>query len=162
MSSESTSTIDECPVPGMHDLHENMEKNSSVWMAGLIGAMDVAYYSVPDVIPFKPLRFLAKTAIVAGEAAVMLHSNRDTVAGLKKEFLEEWQGMDANSKKGFAATVGAVGIGVGLLVVPVEKWIYHRAEAKRATGTRAAHTKQALVIGALSGLATWGLDQLDK
>ena len=50
--------------------------------------------------------------------------------------------------------LAGAGIGTVCLTVAVEKWLFRRGERRRAAGVRLAHTRQGLVIGALTGAAS--------
>ncbi|MCI7551720.1 MAG: hypothetical protein PUK40_01545 [Actinomycetaceae bacterium] len=59
-----------------------------------------------------------------------------------------------------ATAVAIVGINIALMVGG-EKWIYRRAERARLGGRRYAHTKQAVVIAGLTGLADMAMHMYD-
>lgn len=60
-----------------------------------------------------------------------------------------------------AAIVGTLAAGTIGAIVALEKGIFNRGERKRATGDRFAHTKQGLVLGAVTGALSVALDYFD-
>lgn len=109
-----------------------------------------AHYSMPDFIGSKFLRFIGKTAVNTGLVAWMASQDQaELSAGLNnvKEFLDNADGDDLKTAAG---VVGAVTMGGTILAIAGEKWIFRRAERKRVNGKRLPHTKQALVLAALT------------
>ena len=45
-------------------------------------------------------------------------------------------------------------LGSAMITVGVERWLFHRGEARRAQGTRFAHTRQGLALGGLEAALT--------
>lgn len=140
----------------MSELHDNMEDNPRLWQAGVIAGAALLHYSLPDVVPCRTGRALLKTAINVGAVATAIHADPGLKNGLA-EIQDNYEGADDNSQVAIVTSLGlVVALSVGL-AIGAEKWIYRRAEKKRQSGTKAAHTKQALVLGALAGLATYAV-----
>ena len=122
----------------------------------------LAYYSLPDLTNSKFLRFVGKTAISTGLLA--WYANRDAElmsegVEVVKEYLD---GVDAEELKAAAGITAGVTLGTTILTIAGEKWLYRRAESKRAAGKSLAHTKQGAILAALTAAAVIATDSLDN
>lgn len=122
----------------------------------------LAYYSLPDLTSSKFLRFVGKTAISTG--LLSWYANRDAeliTEGVEvvKEYLD---GVDAEELKAAAGITAGVTLGTTILTVAGEKWLYRRAENKRAAGKSLPHTKQGVILAALAAAAVIATDSLDS
>ena len=50
------------------------------------------------------------------------------------------------------AVLAGAALGSAIITVGVERWLFRRGEARRAQGTRFAHTRQGLALGGGGGL----------
>ena len=52
------------------------------------------------------------------------------------------------------AVLAGAALGSAMITVGVERWLFHRGEARRAQGVRFAHTRQGLALGGLEAALT--------
>lgn len=122
----------------------------------------LAYYSLPDLTSSKFLRFVGKTAISTGLIAWFANRDAELISegvNVVKEYLD---GVDAEELKAAAGITAGVTLGTTILTVAGEKWLYRRAENKRAGGKRYAHTKQGAVLAVLTAAAVLASESLDS
>ena len=119
-----------------------------------------AYYALPDLVRSKPLRFIGKSALLAVSSAQVLKTDSADLSAAASE-LKTYL-TDADSVR-TATGVAAAAASAALAAITLgEKAIYRRAERKRAAGSPRAHTKQALVLGALTGVLLYAIESSDN
>ncbi|MCS4484820.1 hypothetical protein NXS08_04925 [Gleimia sp. 6138-11-ORH1] len=111
-----------------------------------------AWYALPDFCRSKVLRFLIKSKLTAGLFWHELHL--DATAAQVSQFEAATEKLVSDWPKERILLVGGAVLVASLgAAIAFEKFLFQRAERKRALGSRFAHTKQALV---LAGLAAAG------
>lgn len=114
-----------------------------------------AWYAMPDYVHSALARGAAKTALSAGLVS-WLAPRRDVHAVLEAlspaALAARIPGSASEGTKTFMA-VGAVGVAV-YVAARLESALFYRAERRRRSGKRLAHTCQALVLSGLVGAAT--------
>ena len=142
----------------------------AVIKAGLLAAVGVAaataWYGLPDVVRCRGARAVIKAGLLA---AVMWSATAQMPpAAPVPPYPDEESDCDGTpapkgddplegvteAAPGELALLAGAGIGTVCLTVAVEKWLFRRGERRRAAGVRLAHTRQGLVIGALTGAAS--------
>lgn len=136
--------------------------------AGVAGA---AYYATPDFIAARSARAWTKTGIgtllLAASVPDFLELRDELRAtkALEQATVQQEAADDDTpaqdepstiSTRGKVAVGGAVVAVLAVSAVPLvllEKWIYRRGEARAAAGRSYAHTRPALVYGALTAAA---------
>ena len=117
----------------------------------------VAWYALPDVVRSRPLRGLMKVGLLGamGWSLVSLMPEGDELppyddeTDCSEEKTEDpLDGVTEAEPRELAVLAGAA-LGSAVLTVAVERWLFRRGEARRAQGTRFAHTRQGLALGAL-------------
>lgn len=138
---------------------------SRVLTAVLNGAATTAYYASPDLLRSRAARGWVKAGLtavlVAGSVPDMRRGKaaaRAAQAELPEEERVDWaeaaRTMPARGKVAAAAVAAALVGGSVASVVVAERWIFRRGEARRAAGVPYAHTRAALLWGAVAaGLA---------
>ncbi|PWD50839.1 hypothetical protein C8046_09440 [Serinibacter arcticus] len=123
--------------------------------AALTAVGTTVYYAVPDLIDRRPARAAAKTAIVAGLAAVSFDDFRRTRTEEESEGIEvlrEQLGRRTPQERLVLGGLAAATAGVSTaFLVAAEKWLYRRGERRVAEGNRWGHLRGAVVLGALAG-----------
>lgn len=130
------------------------------------GAASTAYYATPDFVASRTARGWIKTGIsviVLASAVPDFLELRDELRSKKsQEHASVPQGTDdapsqdestSISTRGKVALGGVAVAALAASVVPLvlaEKWVYRRGEARAAAGKAFAHTRPALVFGALT------------
>ncbi|UZN03425.1 hypothetical protein [Cellulomonas sp. S1-8] len=145
--------------------------SSRALTALVTGVATTAYYAVPDVASSRAARGWLKAAcagvIVAASAPggreawqEMRSSWRDASDAPDTSVLDDAEpDADATGSPARAAALAVAGVAVivGSVVLTVagERWVFRRGEARAAAGVRFAHTRAALVFGALNAAATY-------
>ena len=129
-------------------------------------AAATAWYGLPDVVRCRGARAVIKAGLLAAvmwSATAQMppaapvppypdeESDCDGAPAPKGE--DPLEGV-TEAAPGELALLAGAGIGTVCLTVAVEKWLFRRGERRRAAGVRLAHTRQGLVIGALTGAAS--------
>lgn len=154
-------------VPQTSAIRALFQEHPEVGTAGSVAALSTLYYALPDFLRRRPLRIAARVGCIAAITAIATHETTtrlndddtltpDAPAPENPESPEDpgfpqkpiaLAGMIA---AGIAALAGSIALDVAL-----ERRIFARGERRRAAGVRLAHTRQALWIGPLSGVATY-------
>lgn len=132
--------------------------------AAVGGLATTAYYATPDLIRSRAARGWVKTALLA----VVLATSAPELRRAREESLERrraaaedpdreqvdwrevWGATEPRSRAALVAGgAAALAVSVGS-VVAVERGVFRRGERRRAAGVRFAHTRPALVWGALT------------
>lgn len=139
-----------------HDLSMDYPAESDALVAGV---SVFAWYAMPDVIKSPTLRFIGKSAILAGVGSYVYH-----LPGADQVIDEAADSANAMWKRiGLAEQPMPVQIGVALTGISAALWvnslaerfILHRGERKKAKGKKFPHVKQALVLGGLCALGVY-------
>lgn len=129
--------------------------------AAIAAGVTFTFYAMPDFIRSKTLRFFGKTALLAVSSAQITQSDaaqwNDSIKDVQS-FLEDADADELTTTAGVVAAVGSVAVAS---VVVGENTIFNRAEKKRAKGKKLSHTKQALVLAALTGGLLYALESAD-
>lgn len=154
-------------VPQTSAIRALFQEHPEVGTAGSVAALSTLYYALPDFLRRRPLRIAARVGCIAAITAIATHETTtrlndddtltpDAPAPENPESPEDpgfpqkpiaLAGMIA---AGIAALAGSIALDAAL-----ERKIFARGERRRAAGVRLAHTRQALWIGPLSGVATY-------
>ncbi|MEG3616236.1 hypothetical protein [Isoptericola haloaureus] len=138
------------------------------------GLATCAWYAVPDVVPGRGRRALVKTAVLLTGITLgvaVTREGRQARSGLRAAQRDDPASRhDADAPAGVpdeatdvpaddatavppSVAVAVLGTGLvltGVLTVAGERWLYRRAEAMRARGVRAPHTRVGLVMGGVA------------
>lgn len=119
------------------------------------GLVAFGWYAMPDVIRSRGARIAAKSALLAGFTAVALRKPEEPGAEEGTHSVEEQMARaEAAGLKPWMAVAGLGLLGGSLATSGViERKIFARGERRRAEGVVAAHTRLALVAGALGAAA---------
>lgn len=144
-----------CPVPGMSELHERAIAEPLVGSAATVAGFTALWYALPDFCHRPAIRGLLKTGILAALMAYLVHLDDETAAAIGMPPVEEITNplaeLPAEWSETKKAAVATALVGATIVVTDLEeRWLFQRAERKRIRGRRAAHTKQGLVLGALT------------
>ena len=146
-----------CPCP----LNLSMTPTRAAGLAVGTGAT-VAWYALPDVVRSRPLRGLMKVGLLGamGWSLVSLMPEGDELPPYDDETDcsqektdDPLDGVTEAEPRELAVLAGAV-LGSAVVTVAVERWLFRRGEARRAQGTRFAHTRQGLALGGLEAALT--------
>ena len=164
------------PVPQMSAIRVLFQEHPEVGTAGSVAALSTLYYALPDFLRRRPLRIAARVGCIAAITAIATHETTtrlndddtltpDAPAPENPESPEDPSGQESPEDPGFPqkpiALAGMIAAGIAALAgsialdVALERRIFARGERRRAAGVRLAHTRQALWIGPLSGVATY-------
>lgn len=147
----TTSTFD-----AWHDLAES---NPELSDALVCGGTVAAWYAMPDFIKSAPLRFLGKTALLAGVGSYFYHLPGAAEAAERsgQELREQWKESRFGdfSVGSQLAILGAGLVGSLWLNAQTERYLMHRGDRKEAAGKRFAHLKQGIFLGALAGVGVY-------
>ncbi|WP_300047924.1 peptidase S9 [Trueperella sp.] len=163
------------PVPQMSAIRVLFQEHPEVGTAGSVAALSTLYYALPDFLRRRPLRIAARVGCIAAITAIATHEtttrlNDDTLtpdapAPEKPSSPEDPSGQEIPEAPGFPqkpiALAGMIAADIAALAgsialdAALERKIFARGERRRAAGVRLAHTRQALWIGPLSGVATY-------
>ena len=126
----------------------------------------VAWYALPDYVRSRPLRGLVKAGLlgVLGWSMVAQlpegaelppYDDEDTDCSKSSPVAGEdpLEGVTEADPAELAVLAGAA-LGSAMITVGVERWLFHRGEARRAQGVRFAHTRQGLALGGLEAALT--------
>lgn len=123
-------------------------------------AATAAWYALPDVVRRRGARAVIKAGLLAAviwSATAQMppypDEESDCDGAPAPEGDDPLEGA-TEAAPGELALLAGAGIGTVCLTVAVEKWLFRRGERRRAAGVRLAHTRQGLVIGALTGAAS--------
>ena len=148
-----------CPCAG------SVDPTRVAGFAAGVGAT-VAWYALPDYVRSRPLRGLVKAGLlgVLGWSMVAqlpeaaeLPPYDDEDADCSKS--SPWRRGSARrchggGPGGAGGCVAGAALGSAMITVGVERWLFRRGEARRAQGTRFAHTRQGLALGGLEAALT--------
>ncbi len=137
---------------------------SRVLNAAVGGLAATAYYATPDLIRSRAGRGWAKAALTAVVVATSVPDLRRGLAEVRAQREADAQDPEAEQVDWSAmrdamspgARAAAIGAGAAVLaasvgsVVAIERAVFRRGERRRAAGVRFAHTRPALVWGALT------------
>ena len=129
--------------------------------AVLAATTTAAYYALPDITRSKALRTLGKTGLMVGSSLHVIAAEQPHYRENAKELGEFLRGADADTLRVTAAMITAVSIAATAATVACEKAIFRRGERRRAEGRRLPHTRQALVLGLLSGLLVVAAERIE-
>ena len=129
--------------------------------AAIAAGVTFAFYAMPDFIRSKTLRFFGKTALLAVSSAQLTQADTAQWNDSIKEAQSFLADADADELTTTAGVVTAVGSVAVASVIVGEKATFNRAEKKRAKGKKFSHTKQALVLAALTGGLLYALESAD-
>jgi len=126
----------------------------------------VAWYALPDYVRSRPLRGLVKAGLlgVLGWSMVAQlpegaelppYDDEDADCSESSPVAGEdpLEGVTEADPAELAVLAGAA-LGSAMITVGVERWLFHRGEARRAQGVRFAHTRQGLALGGLEAALT--------
>ena len=139
-----------------HDFFERYPAESNAAVAGL---STLAWYALPDVTGSSVTRFFAKSGIVAAvgyyaahgpEAARMWQESKEDT----KHLFEDTSLAQLPVAAQIALCAGVIGAGIYVNSL-TERWLLHRGERKERQGKKLPHVKQAVVLAALAGAATY-------
>lgn len=126
------------------------EQKSRLSGAAISGVAVAAWYCLPDVVRRPAWLTLARVSVVAATTAAI--SRLDSPEAADLESLERHFLPELSAGKLVAATsallVGSLAVGIAAEVL-----LFRRGERRRAAGVRWAHSKQALVLGAVAATA---------
>ncbi|MCI7305233.1 MAG: peptidase S9 [Trueperella sp.] len=169
-------------VPQTSAIRALFQEHPEVGTAGSVAALSTLYYALPDFLRRRPLRIAARVGCIAAITAIATHETTtrlndddtltpDAPAPENPESPEDPSrpedpsGQESPEDPGFPqkpiALAGMIAAGIAALAgsialdVALERRIFARGERRRAAGVRLAHTRQALWIGPLSGVATY-------
>ena len=146
-----------CPCP----LNLSITPTRAAGLAVGTGAT-IAWYALPDVVRSRPLRGLVKVGLLGamGWSLVSLMPEGDELPPYDDEMdcseaktEDPLDGVTEAEPRELAVLAGAV-LGSAVVTVAVERWLFRRGEARRAQGTRFAHTRQGLALGGLEAALT--------
>ncbi|MGO1402186.1 MAG: hypothetical protein ACTHUY_07365 [Flaviflexus sp.] len=120
-----------------------------------------AHYAMPDFVKSKFLRFIGKTAVNSALVAWTASHSSEELGQAGEQLQEFLDSADAETLKSTAGIAAGATLGTTVIAVAGEKWLYRRAEKKRAEGKHLAHTKQALVLAVLTGAVTYAAEMVD-
>ncbi len=164
------------PVPQMSAIRALFQEHPEVGTAGSVAVLSTLYYALPDFLRRRPLRIAARVGCIAAITAIATHETTtrlndddtltpDAPAPEKPSSPENPSGQESPEDPGFPqkpiALAGMIAAGIAALAgsialdAALERKIFARGERRRAAGVRLAHTRQALWIGPLSGVATY-------
>lgn len=158
------------PVPQTSAIRALFKEHPEAGVAGSAAALSTLYYALPDFLRRRPLRIAARVGCIAAICAIATHetttclNDDDTLTpdapapenpGSQENpedpgFPQTPMALAAMIAAGIAALAGSIALDAAL-----ERKIFARGERRRAAGVRLAHTRQALWIGPLSGVATY-------
>ena len=143
-----------CPCAG------SVDPTRVAGFAAGVGAT-VAWYALPDYVRSRPLRGLVKAGLlgVLGWSMVAQlpegaelppYDDEDTDCSKSSPVAGEdpLEGVTEADPAELAVLAGAA-LGSAMITVGVERWLFRRGERRRAQGSRFAHTRQGLALGAL-------------
>lgn len=138
-----------------------IQKTDPVKNAAVAAGVTLAFYALPDFVRSKTLRTLGKSALLAASSAQAVGMQGELWENNAQELRNFLDGSEADALKAVAGVTAAVSsVGIAAVVV-AEKAIFNRAEKKRASGKKFAHTKQAFVIAALTGGLLYALESAE-
>ena len=160
------------PVPQTSAIRALFKEHPEAGVAGSVAALSTLYYALPDFLRRRPLRIAARVGCIAAICAIATHEttthlNDDDPAALTPDAptSENPGSQESPEDPGFPQTpmalAGMIAAGITVLAgsialdAALERKIFARGERRRAAGVRLAHTRQALWIGPLSGVATY-------
>lgn len=167
------------PVPQSSAIRALFQEHPEVGTAGSVAVLSTLYYALPDFLRRRPLRIAARVGCIAAITAIATHETTtrlndddtltpDALAPENPESPEDPSGQESQESPedpGFPqkpiALAGMIAAGIAALAgsialdAALERKIFARGERRRAAGVRLAHTRQALWISPLSGVATY-------
>lgn len=145
---------------GMRD--SIMQKPHRLLPTAVITAGVFAWYAMPDVLRSRSARTLTKAGLIGafGWAAWERAKDFDDLTDYCSIELPEnpCEGTDADEEiseiepRELALAAGGLATSI-VLTVAAEKWIFRRGEKARAQGKKGAHSRQALLLGTLTGIS---------
>ncbi|MCI5825219.1 MAG: hypothetical protein MR006_00945 [Arcanobacterium sp.] len=136
--------------------------------SGLAGLGTFAYYATPDILASRAARFAAKATVLSGLGAVITFFHREEIEAAGKNFEGAKQENGNSTVENCAFTPEKIVMIAGLatfslaLNVLQERAIYRHAEKAKANGRSFAHTKQALIFGALTAGLMYATQTADR
>ena len=126
----------------------------------------VAWYALPDYVRSRPLRGLVKAGLLGvlgwsmvaqlpESAELPPYDDEDADCSESSPVAGEdpLDGVTEADPAELAVLAGAA-LGSAMITVGVERWLFRRGEARRAQGSRFAHTRQGLALGGLEAALT--------
>ena len=137
-------------------------------VAGFVAGVGatVAWYALPDYVRSRPLRSLVKAGLLGvlgwsmvaqlPEAAELPPYDDEDADCSKSSPVAGEDPLDGVTEADPAelAVLAGAALGSAMITVGVERWLFRRGEARRAQGTRFAHTRQGLALGGLEAALT--------
>lgn len=145
---------------GLFDRAHDFSMDYPVESDALVAGLSVfTWYAMPDFISSPTLRFLGKSAILAGVGSYVYHlPDSDKMIEVSgKSAAELWKRVGLADQP--IPVQVAAGIAASSAVLWVnsltERYILHRGERKKAKGKKFPHVKQGLVLGGLCALGVY-------
>lgn len=137
---------------------------SRVLNAAVGGLAATAYYAAPDLIRSRAGRGWAKAALTAvvvatsvpdlrrglAEARAQREADAQDPAVEQVDWRDTWESLAPRGRASVVAGGALALAAAGGSVVAIERAVFRRGERRRAAGVRLAHTRPALVWGALT------------